>query len=168
MHRKHHPLFKQYLAKFGFYDIFLIDVENGRIIYSVFKEIDFGTSLLTGPHKNSNLARAFNAARVSTDPDFVSVVDFESYTPSYGAPAAFMASPIIDNGHTIGVLAFQMPVDQINDIMTSNQGWKNVWLGNSGETYLVGTDKLLRNQSRFLIEDRENFLETIRDRGTPE
>ncbi len=123
-HNTLHPFFNHYLEKFGFYDIFLIDNEDGRIIYSVFKEIDFGTSLLTGPYQDSNLARAFNAARVSTDPDFVAVVDFEPYTPSYSAPAAFMASPIIDNGNIIGVLAFQMPVDQINDIMTSRQAWK--------------------------------------------
>ena len=167
-HNTLHPFFNQYLRKFGFYDIFLIDNENGRIIYSVFKEIDFGTSLLTGPFRDSNLARAFNAARVSTDPDFVAVADFEPYTPSYSAPAAFMASPIIDNGIIIGVLAFQMPVDQINDIMTSRQAWKDVGLGLSGETYLVGADQLLRNQSRFLIEDRENYLEAIRDLGTPE
>jgi PAS domain S-box-containing protein len=168
MHRKYHPFFNQYLEKFGFYDIFLIDNADGRIIYSVFKEIDFGTSLLTGPYKETNLARAFNAARVSTDPDFVAVVDFEPYTPSYGAPAAFMASPIINRGNIIGVLAFQMPVNQINDIMTSKQAWKDVGLGLSGETYLVGADKLLRNQSRFLIEDRKNYLETIREIGTPE
>ena len=167
-HRLLHPFFNQYLEKFGFYDIFLIDNEDGRIIYSVFKEIDFGTSLLTGPYKESNLARAFNTARNSTDPEFVAVVDFEPYTPSYGAPAAFMASPIIDDGRIVGVLAFQMPVDQINDIMTSQQAWKSVGLGLSGETYLVGADKLLRNQSRFLIEDRENYLEMIRDTGTPE
>ena len=167
-HNNLHPFFNQYLEKFGFYDIFLIDNEDGRVIYSVFKEIDFGTSLLTGPFRDSNLARAFNAARVSTDPDFVAVVDFEPYAPSYSAPAAFMATPIIDNGIIIGVLAFQMPVDQINDIMTSRQAWKDVGLGLSGETYLVGADKLLRNQSRFLIEDRENYLEAIRDLGTPE
>jgi PAS domain S-box-containing protein len=167
-HNNFHPFFNHYLEKFGFYDIFLIDNEDGRIIYSVFKEIDFGTSLVTGPYQDSNLARAFNAARVSTDPDFVAVVDFEPYTPSYSAPAAFMASPIIDNGIIIGVMAFQMPVDQINDIMTSRRAWKDVGLGLSGETYLVGADKLLRNQSRFLIEDRENYLEAIRDLGTPE
>jgi len=167
-HNNHHPFFNNYLEKFGFYDIFLIDNEDGRIVYSVFKEVDFGTSLLTGPYQDSNLARAFNAARVSTDSDFVAVVDFEPYTPSYSAPAAFMASPIIDNGIIIGVLAFQMPVDQINDIMTSRHAWKDVGLGLTGETYLVGADKLLRNQSRFLIEDRENYLEAIRNLGTPE
>jgi PAS domain S-box-containing protein len=66
------------------------------------------------------------------------------------------------------VLAFQMPVDRINAIMTSNEAWADVGLGTSGETYLVGHDLLLRNQSRFLIEDREQYLEMIRAIGTHE
>jgi PAS domain S-box-containing protein len=52
--------------------------------------------------------------------------------------------------------------------MTSNEAWADVGLGASGETYLVGHDLLLRNQSRFLIEDRDQYLEMIRTIGTPE
>jgi len=166
-HEKSHPFFNDYLKRFGYYDIFLIDAEDGRIVYSVFKEIDFATSLLTGPYKDTNLAQAFNAARQASGPDFVGLVDFEPYIPSYNAPAAFIATPVFDNDKMIGVLAFQMPVDRINDIMTSHQAWKDVGLGDSGETYLVGDDKLLRNQSRFLIEDRENYLDMIRSAGIP-
>ena len=165
-HRRLHPFFNSYLERFGFYDIFLIDVETGKIVYSVFKEVDYVTSLLTGPYKDTNLAKAFRAARAATDPDFVKIVDFEPYTPSYGAPAAFIASPVFDGETMVGVLAFQMPVDHINDIMTSNQAWEDVGLGVSGETYLVGDDKLLRNQSRFLIEDRDNYLKLIEQMGT--
>ena len=165
-HEKFHPFFNDYLKRFGYYDIFLIDAEDGRIVYSVFKEVDFATSLLTGPYKDTNLAQAFNAARQASDPDFVGLVDFEPYIPSYNAPAAFIATPVFDSDKMIGVLAFQMPVDRINDIMTSHQAWKDVGLGDSGETYLVGDDKLLRNQSRFLIEDRENYQDMIRSAGT--
>ena len=58
-----------------------------------------------------------------------------------------------------------MPIDRINDIMTSNQDWKNVGLGESGETYIVGDDYTMRNQSRFLIEDPENYFKAIRESG---
>ena len=166
-HERFHPFFNDYLKRFGYYDIFLIDAEDGRIIYSVFKEVDFATSLLTGPYKETNLAQAFNVARQTSDPDFVGLVDFEPYVPSYTAPAAFIATPVFDNEEVIGVLAFQMPVDRINEIMTSHQAWKDVGLGDTGETYLVGDDKRLRNQSRFLIEDRENYHDMIRSAGTP-
>jgi len=162
-HSHYHPFFADYLAKFGYYDIFLISAESGRIVYSVSKKVDFATSLLKGPHRETNLARAYKAALKAKDGDFVSTVDFEPYLPSYDAPAAFIASPIFDGSKLVGVLAFQMPVDRINDIMTSQQDWKSVGLGVSGETYLVGADKLLRNQSRFLIEDRGNYFRMIRN-----
>ncbi len=42
-HAKFHPLFNDFLIKFGFYDIFLIDNRDGRIVYSVFKEIDYAS-----------------------------------------------------------------------------------------------------------------------------
>jgi PAS domain S-box-containing protein len=170
-HAKFHPVFKDFLNKFGFYDIFLIDSRDGRIVYSVFKEIDYATSLKTGPYKNTNLAKAFNrvvfnAYTGTADDVTVSVADFEPYTPSYGVPAGFIAAPIYNQDKLIGVLAFQMPVDHINGIMSSHNSWKDVGLGESGETYLVGADKLLRNQSRFLIEDRERYLQMIEEIGT--
>ena len=65
------------------------------------------------------------------------------------------------------VVAFQMPVDRINDIMTSRQEWGRVGLGETGETYIVGDDLTLRNQSRFLIEDRENYFQMIKKLGVP-
>ncbi len=167
VHRTFHPVFRSYLERFGYYDIFLIDYQTGNIVYSVFKEVDFGTSLLTGPYRHSNFAAAFNAAREAEAQDFVRLVDFESYSPSYGAQAAFVSSPIFDGEEMIGVLIFQLPIDRINDIMTSKQDWSGVGLGRSGETYIVGRDNLLRNQSRFLIEDSENYFRMIEEIGLP-
>lgn len=167
-HTFYHPLFKDFLEKFGYYDIFLIDNKTGDIVYTVFKEVDFATSLLDGEFANSNLAGVFKSAVGSNDDHFVTVVDFEAYEPSYNSPAAFMASPIFDQGECIGVLAFQMPIEKINDIMTNRQEWSKVGLGESGETYLVSQDYTLRNQSRFLIEDRENYFKMIAEIGTPE
>lgn len=166
-HKYYHPLFKGFLEKFGYYDIFLIDNKTGDIVYTVFKEVDFGTSLESGEFANSNLASVYKSAVGSNDDDFVSVVDFEPYEPSYNEPAAFMASPIFSDGECIGVLAFQMPIEKINDIMTNKQQWKNVGLGESGETYLVSEDYTLRNQSRFLIEKSEEYFQMIQEIGTP-
>jgi methyl-accepting chemotaxis protein len=41
---------RNYLEKFGYYDIFLVDPETGDIVYSVFKELDYSTSLIDGPY----------------------------------------------------------------------------------------------------------------------
>jgi methyl-accepting chemotaxis protein len=166
-HQQYHPLIRNFLERFGYYDIFLVDPKTGHIVYSVYKEVDFATSLLTGPYRDTNFARAFRESRASDSKDFVRLVDFAHYHPSYNAEASFIASPIFDGTEKVGVLLFQMPVDRINDIMTSGEHWSDVGLGDSGETYLVGDDYTLRNQSRFLIEDRENYLQAIRTGGTP-
>ena len=167
LHREIHPVFREFLQKFGYYDIFLLDEKNGEIVYTVFKEVDVGTSLMDGPHADTGLARVFRAAKNASSPDFVAIDDFEPYHPSYNAPAAFIASPIFDGDQKIGVLAFQMPIDRINLIMTNDQNWSDVGLGESGETYIVADDFRLRNQSRFLIEDSENYFRMIESVGTP-
>ncbi|MHC4212705.1 MAG: PAS domain S-box protein [Planctomycetota bacterium] len=168
IHEKVHPIIRDYLEKFGYYDIFIIDPETGHIVYSVFKEVDYATSLNSGPYKNTNLSKAYQSAVQSDNPSFTKLVDFRPYAPSYGAPASFIASPIFDDEELVGVLAFQMPVGRINDIMTSNNAWSAVGLGESGETYIVGDDYTLRNQSRFLIEDRDSYLQMITEIGLPE
>ena len=153
--------------KFGYVDVFLVEPRNGRIVYSSKRNIDFGTRLYNGPYADSNLGRAV-ATAMTARPGKIIFADFKSYIPAYGSPAAFAATAIYDKGDLLGVLAVQLSLDGINSIMTSNQSWSEVGLGKSGEAYLVGRDNLLRNQSRFLIEDRERYLELIAKVGLPE
>ncbi len=166
-HRTYHPALRTVQQRFGYYDLFLIEPVEGRVVYSVFKEVDFGTSVTAGPWRESGLGEAFRAAVSSAAPGSTHLVDFKPYGPSYGAAASFMASPVFDDGVLVGVLVVQMPIGRINDIMTNNESWADVGLGKTGETYLVGGDYRLRNQSRFLIEDREAFLAQIAATGTP-
>ncbi|MCB0318659.1 MAG: methyl-accepting chemotaxis protein, partial [Bdellovibrionales bacterium] len=165
LHSKYHPSIRHFLEEFGFYDIFLVDSETGDIVYSVFKELDFTTSLIDGPYADTNFGRAFREANSANDVNFVKLVDFEPYFPSYNSPASFIASPIFANGKKIGVLMFQMPIDTINSVMTSHNHWKEIGLGESGESYIVGSDYKLRNQSRFLIEDPDGYFSMLSDLG---
>ncbi len=146
-HFKYHPIFRNFLEKFGYYDIFLIDAESGNVVYSVYKELDYATSLKTGPHADSGLGKVFKSA-LSLKKGETVIEDFYPYGPSYEAAASFMATPIFSNGAITGVLSFQMPVDRISHIMHERTG-----LGESGETYLVGPDLLMRSQSRFTEEN---------------
>lgn len=165
-HAMYHPVIRNFLDRFGYYDIFLVDNETGHIVYSVFKEADYATSLITGPYKHTNFGRVFREAAASTDKGFVRLVDFESYNPSYTAPASFIATSIYDeNDIKIGVLVFQMPVDKINIIMTGGQNWTEDGLGRSGETYIVGEDYKMRSMSRFLIEDSDNYFKSLSGLG---
>nr|WP_242011163.1 hypothetical protein [Vibrio furnissii] len=91
-------------------------------MYSAYKELDFATSLKSGPYKDSGLADAYRGAMQLSSGSFFT--DFRPYTPSYEAQAAFVSAPIRENGQTVGVLIMQMPLDVINNIMTHNQDWK--------------------------------------------
>lgn len=147
LHKKYHPFFRDFLQKFGYYDIFLIEPKTGTIVYTVFKEVDFTTSLFTGPYSRTNLAKAVKGALEQTDTHTAVLEDFTWYEPSYNDPASFIASPIYDGNTLVGVIAFQMPVDNINRIMQETTG-----MGETGETYLVGPDSLMRSNSRFSEE----------------
>jgi len=165
-HAKFHKYIRHFLEEFEYYDVFLVDYETGNVVYSVYKELDYATSLTHGPYANSGLAQAFKAA-TNLAPNDVALIDFAPYTPSYEGAASFIASPIYDGKEKIGVLIFQMPIGRINTIMTSQEKWSEIGLGASGETYLVGNDKKARSMSRFLIEDKDGFIELMKDIGEP-
>lgn len=164
-HQLYHPIIKKYLDTFGFYDIFLVDAETGTIVYTVFKEVDFGSNLYNGMYKDTNIAKAFKAAQSSNEHDYTKLVDFESYDPSYGAPASFISAPIFDGDKKIGILIFQLPIDQINSVMTSNEKWIDVGLGKTGESYLVGQDRTMRSVSRFIVENPFEFFLDLKQLG---
>lgn len=163
-HNLYHPHIRDYLNKFGYYDIFLVAPDSGRVIYSVFKELDYVTSLKDGAYANTGLGKAFQRANQLQSAETV-LEDFAPYLPSYEDPASFIATPIFDGAEKIGVLVFQMPIDSINKIMTSNQQWKSSGMGNSGESYIVGEDYKMRSMSRFLIEDKRGYIGALKLAG---
>ncbi len=139
-HAKYHPWFRKMLKTRGYYDIFLF-AEDGSLVYTVFKELDYATNLAKGEYRDTDLGNAFQQAIKGSKGD-VFFFDFKPYAPSFDAPASFISTPIYENGKKLGVLAFQMPIDNINKVMTDVAG-----LGDSGEAILVGADKLFRNDS---------------------
>jgi methyl-accepting chemotaxis protein len=145
-HARYHPWFRQFLEKRGYYDVFLISAK-GDVVYSVYKERDFATNLETGEWKGSDLAAVFRKARDGRSAGTVAFSDFAAYAPSNGVAASFIAAPVVRDGRLLGVLALQMPIGRINRVMQSAAG-----MGESGETYLVGSDLLMRSDSRFSDE----------------
>ncbi len=147
VHGRYHPWFRQFLRERSYYDIFLFDLE-GNLVYTVFKELDYATNLMTGQWKDSDLGNVFRAARDNAASGVLAFFDFRPYAPSHGAPASFIAKAVRDaEGKVAGVLAFQMPIDRINAVMQISAG-----MGESGEAYIVGSDNLMRSDSRFSEE----------------
>ena len=166
IHARYHAFFKGYRQDLNVHDIFLIDSASGAIVYSTRKAVDFGTNVLTGPWQDGQLATVFKNVVESADGK-VKVTDFGHYCPADHLPAAFMAAPVRDGDRTIAVLALQLSVAEINEVMTDNKNWRARGLGETGETYIVGSDYTMRNDSRFLLEARDGFFAEIKARNVP-
>ena len=164
VHRTIHPVLRDYVREFGFYDLLLID-GSGTIVYTVAKEADLGTNLLDGPYQDSNLAAVFQEAQHDYLGNSVHLIDFAPHAPSFGEPASFIAAPIVDGAWLLGVLVFQMPVGEVDRVMTSDRNWQIDGLGESGESYLVGPDFKMRSNSRFFLENPEGFLDAAEKAG---
>ena len=180
LHAVYHPIMRMTASALNFYDLFLIDPKTGRIIYSMTKEPDFSTSLRIGPYRRSNLAAAAARCAEVPNPTATCLEDFADYLPSAGAPAAFIAAPVIDQGVVIGVLAVQLSIDEIDSIVTGSRRWGAEGFGATGEAYLVGPDFLIRSSPRMFFENRDLYfaemkggktsekgIEEIRRYGTP-
>ncbi|MEM7590376.1 MAG: adenylate/guanylate cyclase domain-containing protein [Cyanobacteria bacterium P01_A01_bin.83] len=165
VHQRHHELFRNLIKRYGYYDLFLVDYETGDIVYSVYKETDYATSLYTGPYRSSNLAQIVEKVRDNPDRGAIQLIDFEFYRPSYNAPAAFIAGPIYDGDRRVGILAIQLPADEIDRVLTEDRSWKKNGLGDTGETYLVGKDLYLRSVSRQFLENSDSYLQNLSQRG---
>jgi len=143
-HAIYHDWFRTLQQRRGYYDVFLIS-PKGDVIYTVFKELDFATNLNDGEWAGTGLSRVYQQVAANPTPDVVAFDDFKPYKPSYDAPAGFIARAVFnEEGKFVGVLAFQMPIGRINGIMQIKAG-----MGETGETYLVGADTLMRSDSRL-------------------
>ena len=152
-HAEHHPRIRGVLEAFGYYDIFLFD-QNGRLVYSVFKETDFAQSTSQGFIANTTLANLARAT-IASKPEAVqaNACDFAAYAPSYGAEAGFIAAPLVErvtgeNGNVtsriVGAVAVQVPIQRLDAMCGIAAG-----LGATGEVALVGEDGAYRTNLRL-------------------
>lgn len=139
IHRQYHPIFSTLKDTMGYYDIFLFDTA-GNLTYSVFKENDFATNMMDGEWSDSGLGQVYRMALALEADDNSAFVDFAPYGPSFGAPAAFIARPIFNGSERVGVVAYQMPVDDLNATAVD-------LFGETGAAFLAGADGLMRTDN---------------------
>ncbi|MFO7749180.1 MAG: methyl-accepting chemotaxis protein, partial [Desulfobacteraceae bacterium] len=137
--------FKKYTDMYGYYDIFLIN-PDGYCFYTAHKEADYQTNLISGKYKDSGLGKLVRKVRGTKE---FALMDFQPYAPSNGKPAAFIAQPVLHGEEVELVVALQLSLTAINKMMQQREG-----MGKTGETYLVGPDKLMRSDSYLDPENR--------------
>ncbi|MDQ5984752.1 MAG: Sensor histidine kinase RcsC [Syntrophus sp. SKADARSKE-3] len=130
--------FTKYVRQYGYHDLFLIH-PNGEIFYSVAHKADYQTNILNGRYAASGLG---NLVRNVTKEGKFGFADFQPYAPSEGKPSAFIAQPVIHDGKIEMIVALQLFNDAVNKVMQERSG-----LGKTEETYLVGSDHLMRSDS---------------------
>lgn len=148
-HAEYHDFAVRYLNVLSAYDIFLVNNE-GDIVYSVFKEVDYATNLLTGPYAPTDLGNAFRMGKTA-NPGVISATDFAFYEPSFGASAIFFSAPIFENGQRIGVVCAQLPLQSMFDDILKTQ------IGDTGTAHLIGADGKIRS---VLPESDDIMLDT--------
>ena len=131
------PSFSEYIRDSGYQDLLLVTMD-GRVIYAVGGGSEQGKSLNSGPLAETSLAKAYRKSLLGG----IAFADFERFGSGDEPPAAFIAGVLEKYDEPIGVAILQLPRSGINDIMLQRAG-----MGETGETYLVGEDGLLRSDS---------------------
>jgi methyl-accepting chemotaxis protein len=132
--------FTKYAEEYGYQDLFLIHPE-GKVFYSVRRKPDYGTNLLDGPYADSGIGKLF---RSTLEDKKYGLMDFAPYAPSNDEPASFAAQPLLHGSDVELVVALQLSIRDINGVMQQREG-----MGQTGETYLVGPDRLMRSDSHL-------------------
>lgn len=162
------PFFRKVIQGSGADDIMLLNAE-GDVVWTAYKGVDLGSNIVRGEYAGGGLEDVFERSLRSNSVDYTAVSDLELYQPSYNAPAGFVGSPIADeNDEIIGVYVVQVAISSIDTVMTGDTRADVVkGLGETGETILTASDKLMRSNARAMIEDPERYLEDAVAAGTP-
>ena len=163
----YNPLLRTAANTAGFWDLMMADAKHTDVIYGLADEIDFATSLRTGPYRRSHLAAAVAKCLAAKDTTTTCFEDFAPYVPSNGAPIAFMAAPVIEQGVVIGVLIAQLSIEEIDKVVTGDRRWREEGFGATGEAYLVGPNFKVRSGGRLFYENRDAYFADLKEFGHP-
>ncbi len=130
--------FTKYISEYHYYDLLLIH-PNGNVFYTVRRGSDYNTNIREGRYADTHFARLIETVLARPRP---SMSDYALYPPSGNRPAAFLAQPLMSGEDVELIVALQMDDTALNALMEERTG-----LGETGETYLVGDDALMRSNS---------------------
>jgi class 3 adenylate cyclase len=148
--------------RLGQENLILVDPETLDVFFSLQQSSILGTSLINGPYAGNKMSELARGLRNSQNVDDYGVADFESYYPALGQPKAFVGTPVFDGPRMGAIMILRLPIEPISQALSGNRQWQEEGLGKTGEVYLLGPDLTMRSDSRFLVEDRDAFLQTLR------
>ncbi|HEX6254331.1 MAG TPA: HAMP domain-containing protein [Euzebyales bacterium] len=149
---------------FGLGDILLVDAQ-GTVVYSTDKRIDLGTDALVGPLRHPGLRDVVEQRLSQVGVSETVFVDFRPYLPASGQPVMLAAATVSDGTEIIGAVVAEVPAPALNALTTFDGQWRASGLGATGESYVVGADRLMRSDARLWLEDPDAYLAALDDAG---
>lgn len=135
------PYFTEYIDNYEYDDLYLICAKHGHVMYTTMRGTDLGANLSSGSLSTSGLASVWQQVVQRND---MVMLDFVQYSPT-GRPEMFIAVPVLDDdGGIQAVMALAVSIDNVNEVMEEYGQF-----GETGESFLVGDDHLLRSELRF-------------------
>jgi methyl-accepting chemotaxis protein len=131
-----------------YYDIFYI-TPDGYILYSTKKNKDFATNVETGEFKDTSLGDLYNIVKEKND-DNVHFSDIKYYTASDEEHGFFVGKRVVYENENIGYLIVHILNEGYEYAFKNKNG-----MGDTGISYAVGSDKIMRNN----LPDKETILE---------
>jgi len=132
-HHDYHSYFLTHAETTGYEDILLLDL-SGNVLYTTYKNPDFGQNVKTGPLAQTALGRVYDALSDRLGTAQTARATTDSYGPGGGTPAGFVGTLLRDeNGERIGILIFRMPRARIQTVMAARVG-----LGETGQIKMLG------------------------------
>ncbi|WP_430397814.1 PAS domain S-box protein [Ferrovibrio sp.] len=148
VHKEAHPQLRAW-AQFKKLDDVLLVNETGDVVYSLAKDSDFGGNLLAAPSPGSGpidgATGVFRTVMAKMQTGETLISDLVPAADPNDRPGLYFATKVTSGtGAVIGAIVVRLSVERIDQLLIDPTG-----LGDTGEAYLIGTDRLMRSDSRF-------------------
>lgn len=164
IHASVHPVYRRVVDEFGLLDLYLVEPTDARVVYSVEKRPDLGTSLVAGPFGGSVLANTVNA--VIEDPAGGSrISDLRTYAAAPGRNVGVIATPIVAQGRLAGVSAMMYDGADLSALLDSTDINDESDFAQAADVYLVGADGTLRSDPTSFLVDPVAYLDASEAAG---
>lgn len=135
------PIFDYHMKVFSLSDIFMLN-QNGQILYSAAKNIVYSDQTDNQSEINSAITELWKKVIQSQEAMMTDIYQEKADAK----PVLYMGAPVFSLiGELDAVIVFQIDADRINSLISDKTG-----MGETGETYLVGEDLLMRSNSRSI------------------